>query len=348
MFCRECGAQIIDGSKFCENCGAAQAPPRQQAQAPPQQQVPPQQQQPGQVAAQQAGGKGFFSSPGGIALVVVLALLVAAGITVGLVFILKGSSGNAVDAETVRVWDSYEQLLEEDGEAVPKITTDQATLDKSRAELESSQEKLAELRKALANAGTDSRRNGSSTTAKRDVKADQLAASLKAYKAYIAKVNELIAALTGANLLDPNTVNNINRILAELEDMGADVKVTANRFLADNGQVVTVKVDPPILKLAAASTPEIQASVNAAQSAEQQRLAAEKAAADAAAAEAAAEAERRRQEEEAARNQMVTCPNCGGDGIAEGGDGWYQCAMCGGSGVVTREAAENYNFMDWI
>jgi len=278
---------------------------------------------PNEPQPQKKGGGAFFSSPAGIALVVILGLALVAGITLGIVFLVKGGANHEVDAATVKVWDDYESMLENNSDDIPKITTDQASLAKTQEELKQSQEKLAALQKSLEkNAGTEARRSGGSTSRNtRDVKADELAASLKAYVKYLEKLNELVTALTGANLLDANTVNNINRILADLSDLGADVKVTANKFLADNSKIVTVKIDPPVLKLPKTAAVEIQASVTAAQNAEKQRLEAEKAAADAAA--AAAEAERQRQAAAAAEQQQqqahyVDCPACWGGTMQDG------------------------------
>jgi hypothetical protein len=303
MFCNHCGASLPDGSKFCTGCGnaigaAATAPQAGQAES---------------KKKDRTGAGGFFSSGAGIALIIILAVAVAAGITFGVIMLVKSGADNEVDAATVKVWDEYESLLETESESVPEITLDTAALTRSQEELKKSQEKVALLEKALKEtAGTSARRTSNvKGRSVRDVKADQLAAALVAYTKYIQKMTELFTTLVGANLLDPNVVARLNQILSEIQKLGGTVKVLSNTFLKDNTKVVTIKIDPPFLKFAADASPELQKSVAAAQAAEQQRLAAEKAAADqqAAAAAAAAEAERQRQAaEEASQHIMVRVP----------------------------------------
>ncbi|MBU1670926.1 MAG: zinc-ribbon domain-containing protein [Actinobacteria bacterium] len=334
-FCQKCGASVREGNRFCTECGRvmpAEVPVDHRAAVPP--------------AAAQTGikkeKKGFFSSPAGIALVVIIGVAVVAGIALGAFFLLRNSDGK-VDAETVGVWDEYESLLEENSEGVPAITLDQAALQKTQADLEETRKKVAALEKTLEKTGgTEARRSGNDTNSIRDVKADQLAEALAAYNAYVQKMKELFAALVGANLLDQNVINNLNAILADLQKLGANVTVTANKFLDGNAQVVTVKVDPPVAKFAEKFQADLQARVNAAVQAEQQRLAGEQAAAAA----QAAELERQKAAAEAA--QLVTCPLCGGVGTIEGGDGRYICPFCGGSGVVTRAKAAQFDPADWI
>lgn len=90
-FCRECGNQIGEADKFCKQCGATQqpgAPPAGQqplAQPPPVQQTPPAQAAPAAAAAP-ANRTPLYIFIG------VLSVLLIAGITVGIVFLVKGSS----------------------------------------------------------------------------------------------------------------------------------------------------------------------------------------------------------------------------------------------------------------
>lgn len=293
MICDKCGTPVADGSKFCSNCGWVLP-----AEVPVPAYTPA-----GEPEEKKKKGGGFLSSPAGIALVVILAIAVIAGITFGIIFLVKGNANNTVDAETVKVWDEYESILEEDSESVPQITMDQNALTQTQADLKKTQDRVAALEKVLKETGgTNTRKTGTGRANNtRDIKADQMAAALAAYNAYVQKMNELFGTLIGANLLDQNIVNKLNQILAELQKLGASVKVLSNKFLADNTKVVTIKIDPPILKMAEVASPKIQENVTAAQNAEKARLDAEKAAADQAAAAAAAEAERQRQEQEANR-----------------------------------------------
>jgi multidrug efflux pump subunit AcrA (membrane-fusion protein) len=161
-----------------------------------------------------------------------------------------------------------------------------------------------------------------------------MAATLAAYNAYVTKMNELFKTLVGANLLDPNVVNTINNILAELQTLSAKVKTSSNDFLANNTKVVTGTFNPTILATPKTIATEVQNNVNAAQTAEQQRLAGEKAAADQAAAAAAAEAARREAERvaaEQASQQGPHCPVCGASDPAVWVEmrGSYKCYNCG-------------------
>lgn len=324
VFCNECGKPVPEGSKFCLECGTqlpaagTASPPRADTAPPPTPSAAPP--APGEEQHKKKGGAAFFSSPVGIALVVILAVVVIGGLTVGIIFLAKGGSNNTADAETLKVWNEYKSITESDSSDLTTINLDQAALARSQEDLKKSQEKLAVLKKTLENTGgTTTRRQGTGTsTNTRDMKADQMAAALTAYDAYITKMDELFKTLVGANLLDTNVVNTLNKILAELQTLSTKVKTLSNEFLANNTKVVSKTFNPPILASPKTIAAEVQKSVTAAQTAEQQRLAAEKAAADKAAADAAAQQQQ--------QSELVTCPNCGGAGTVEGGNG--TCARC--------------------
>ena len=99
MFCTNCGKQIPDNSRFCENCGAVtgsgqQAPPPQYQQAPPpqyQQAPPPYQQMPPQYQSAPPAKKG----PGPLLLVIAGIVLVLA--VAGAGFFLLGGDGKDED-----------------------------------------------------------------------------------------------------------------------------------------------------------------------------------------------------------------------------------------------------------
>ncbi len=108
MFCKNCGSEVTEGLKFCQSCGSPASSAPAPAQAPA---LPP----PLPEQRPEKGGSGFLRSPAGIALVVILAVAVIGGITIGLVFAFKGGSTN--ETELAAVWEEYEAIVDEaDGE----------------------------------------------------------------------------------------------------------------------------------------------------------------------------------------------------------------------------------------
>ena len=257
--------------------------------------------------------------------------------TLGIIYLLKAGAGDEVDAATVKVWDEYEDILEEDSAHAPQVTVDHSALVKSQEDLKKEQERVVALERVLKETGGSKNRrtNSGKSTSKQDIKADQMAAALAAYNKYVQKMIELFTALDGANLLDPNAIVNLNKIIADLQKLGTQVIALSNTFLANNPKVVTAKIDPPIIRYSNTVVTELQNSVKAANAAEQQRLAGEKAAADKAAADAAAQ-------QAAQQQDMVACPACGGTGIREGSDSSWTCTFCDGTGRVTRAKAATY------
>ena len=331
MFCHECGASVTEGSKFCLSCGSKLPTPNAVVQqpSPPVVMTPPVQQEDNRK--KKVGS--FWHSGAAIALIVILGIAVIAGVTFGIIFLVKGSSNNTADAETVRVWDEYDTLVADDSANFTTIKLDSASLTKAQEDLKNSQEKVVTLERTLKNAGgTKVRRQGAKNGASvRDIKADQMAAALAAYSSYVTKMNQLFTTLVGANLLDPNVVNTLNNILAELQTLSAKVKTASNDFLANNTKVVTGTFNPPILASPKTIATEVQNGVTAAQTAEQQRLAGDKAAADQAAANAAAQQKQQQQ-----ANSFM-CPNCNGTGMTPGGT----CGVCNGTGLVTYQELIN-------
>jgi len=322
MFCTQCGSSNAEGSKFCKECGqtfpAAAAVPAVPA--------------PNEQESNKKKGGGFLTSGAGIALVVILGLILIAGVTFGIIFLVKGDSNNTVDAETVKVWDKYDSIATNDSTNFTTIKLDSASLTKAQEDLKKSQEKVVALEKTLKETGgTTARRQGATNTNTRDIKADQMAATLAAYNAYVTKMNELFKTLVGANLLDPNVVNTLNNILAELQTLSTKVKTASNDFLANNTKVVTGTFNPTILATPKTIATEVQNNVNAAQTAEQQRLANEKAAADQTAAAAAQQAAQQKQAAEKQQPQGPHCPKCGASDPAVWVEmrGSYKCYNCG-------------------
>lgn len=336
MFCDKCGTSVSEGSKFCLNCGnplsvatvvVSPYPPVVSSPFPSDK----------RESEKKKGATAFFSSAPGIALIVVISALLIAGIVVGAVFLTRSGSDSEVDAATLKVWDEYEEILKDDSADFATINMDPNALAKTREDLEKAEKRVEALGKTLKTTGGTSTGQASI----RDQKADQLAAAIEAYRKYIEKMNEFYGVVVTGNMLDPVIVDLLNAILKDLQTMAAEVKTFANDFLKGNNQVTATTFNFPILDRPAEMATEVEKSIQAKQEAERQRLEAERVAAEQAA--AAAEAERLRQEQ----TQLVTCPNCGGVGTVEGGDGRYTCGFCNGTGRVTRSKAATYNPADW-
>jgi hypothetical protein len=309
MFCAKCGASNPDGTKFCSDCGAALMA------AAPVQTV-----QQDEEKKKKAGG--FWTSGAGIALVAILGVAVLAGITFGIILLVKGGANKEVDAATMQVWDEYESVLADDSTSLAQVNMDPNALTKTREDLDKTQKRVEALEKVLQRTGgtearkqnvSNARRIANSNTGQtvstgnsattvatgnnRDQKADQMAAALEAYKKYLEKMNELYGVLTNGNLLDPTIVNLVNAILKDLQTLSADVKTTSGAFLANNKKVATTKFDPPVLSLPKTIATNVEKDIQVKQEAEKQRLEAERVAAEQAAQQAAAQAEAQRQAE---------------------------------------------------
>lgn len=308
MFCKKCGKAVKEGSKFCLNCGSPMPETPIASAAPPFPIIYPP--APNEAEPEKKKGAGsFFSSAPGIALIVILGLAVIAGITFGIIFLVKGNANNTVDAETVKVWDEYESILEDNSADVAQINMDPNALTKTQEDLKKTQERVAALEKVLAKTGgTQQRRVNKNVKPAntRDIKAEQMAAAITAYNEYVKKMDQffgaLIGAITGNQLSNPDVVNSLNAILAELQKLAADVKTLAGKFLKDNNKVNVANFDPPVLVFAKSITPQVEQKVAEAQAAEAARLEAERVAAEQA---AAAEAERQRQAAAAAERQQA-------------------------------------------
>jgi hypothetical protein len=95
MYCRECGKQHPSGDKYCKSCGA---PTGFTGEAP-------------QAATPEPKKKRFLTSPAGIVLIIILALLVVGGITAGVLYIAR-SDGGSTSGETEEEIDLGEAYAE--------------------------------------------------------------------------------------------------------------------------------------------------------------------------------------------------------------------------------------------
>ncbi len=338
MFCRNCGSSVNDGSKFCPECGYRFGDPGATA---PMTVAPAAQAQPPQDADRKKDSGGFFSSPAGIALVVIIGVAVLGGLVLGGIFIFKAGANDKVDAATMEVWEDYEALLEDDSDEVARITMDTASLNQAQEDLKKSQTKLAALQEIQEEkGGTDGlRKNPDAKPANtRDIKAEQLAVALEVYKEYVKKMVEYITALNNAlagnQLINPDVVNNLNKILTELQNLAKSVEKANGEFVADNDQVEKTDEGFGVLDVGWDWTKKTEQKVNEAVAAEQARIQSETAAAQQAAAAAEQQAAAQQQQEESeSGGQRIECPECGGLGYFIFPDGSTKtCPNCEGKG----------------
>ena len=121
MFCSKCGATVPEESGFCLKCGSRittgggpAAPARDDED-------------------RKDGGGGFWRSGAGIAVMVILGLTVLAVIIVGMIALAKsGGEDDKCDAETIKVWEEYESLLEKDSDDIPDLTLDKPNWSRPR------------------------------------------------------------------------------------------------------------------------------------------------------------------------------------------------------------------------
>ncbi len=362
MQCEKCGSPLEQGSIYCLNCGkvqgeaeAPQAPAQRtmytapSAPAPP---PPPPPQAtapyppvmpaaPPQAVAATAGataqGGGFFSTPGGKALAVVLALLVVGGLAVGIFFLVKGEEKSAVDEATVQVWEDYADLMEKDGKSLDPITYDAKALRQDQEAIRDSMDEVESLEKDLKHA--EASKGGKA-------KADELADALASYGEYLAKLDkvygDLASALDSGTLKDPKVADALTAQLDEAQELATQTGDLNDAFLKNNDEV-SGKYDSDVLAVAEDMGPGLRQLIASALDAEKQRLEAEKASAEQAAAEAqaaaaaaaAAQASRRKRTPAAAAAAAAAspshCPVCGASDPyvwMEMTASWY-CFNCG-------------------
>ncbi len=371
MYCENCGSPLEAGSVYCLNCGKVQgepdAPPAPaqhtvySAPAPPAPAPPPQAAAPPPpaapapafpaAAAAPAPG-GFFSTPAGKALAVVLALLVAGGVAAAVIFLAKGDGEQAIDQAVVAVWDDYTDLLKKDGRSLEPITYEPRALREDQEAVRGSMKEVDGLKRDLRRAEVS--KGGKA-------KADDLSDALEAYGEYLAMLDkvygDLAAALEGGTLKDAGVADGITAKLDEAQELAARVKSANDAFLKGN-KTVSGKYDDDVLEVAGEMGPGVRSQIASALNAEKQRLEAEKAAAEQAAAEAqaaqaaaeAATAEARARAAARAANSGrdydfnfmdnanhthldMACPRCGAypvDSVyGNGPEGWgYYCCKC--------------------
>ncbi|MBU1670925.1 MAG: hypothetical protein KKF41_03975 [Actinobacteria bacterium] len=240
MFCRRCGSEVTEGLRFCQSCGAPTTDAPAPMPAPQYQEQPP-----------GKSGSGFLRSGAGIALVVILAVAVIGGITIGLVFAFKGSGSN--EAELARVWEEYEVIVDEADREQADNELTAAALAKNQEELKKTRKKVDALEEALA-------RTKVAADSVWKEKYDQLAGSIRYYDRYVRKLEGLYVTL--ADALAANTLNTqltaIQSALNELTALATQAKDLAEAFLENNTAVTAgATFDPAIFDKPTAIATEV-------------------------------------------------------------------------------------------
>lgn len=245
MFCKNCGSEVAEGLKFCQSCGSPASSAPAQAQAPA---LPP----PLPEQRPEKGGSGFLRSPAGIALVVILAVAVIGGITIGLVFAFKGGSTN--ETELAKVWEEYETIVDEADREQADIDLTSAALAKSQEELKKTQKKVDALEKVLAATKVP-------TDSVWKQKYNELAGTIDYYDRYVRKLEELYVTLNAAVVANTMTaqLGSIESALNELVSLASKAKDLAEAFLENNKAVATGKTfDPAIFDQPTAIATEVE------------------------------------------------------------------------------------------
>lgn len=242
MFCRNCGKPVEEGRKFCAYCGAGLAGEQPSAQGPPS--APPAR------AAKQAGERSFLATPAGIILVAAVAVLVVAGVAVGLFLLLRGGPGTAGGAELAEVWDEYQAIADEADKGQARIDLDPSVLEGKREELEKTRLKVGELQAKLDSAGTPKE-------AAWKVKYDRLGGSIGYYDDFLRKLGDLYGTLAAGNLAVQ--IDAIEKVLGELADLADKARELADEFVEDNDAIAAgERLDPSVFETPASIASEVE------------------------------------------------------------------------------------------
>jgi hypothetical protein len=105
MFCNKCGREIKPGSAFCNHCGEPTGvgilPGEEETGGAPEELITPD-----MVRKERS----FFSRPGGIALVAVVALAVIGGALAVVLLVTRGGSNEAYEKEIAGIWEEFQEV----------------------------------------------------------------------------------------------------------------------------------------------------------------------------------------------------------------------------------------------
>lgn len=215
MICSRCGKESEEGQRFCPYCGNTLATAGQPATGAPE---------------ATSNGKRFLKTPGGIILVVFLALIVAAGITVGLILLLKGDGENSGE-RLARAWDEYLAISDDADEEQKGFELTEKRL----GELMDRLKKTRERSKALKEEIDGIEVSGEKWTGKKE----RLYTSVKGYSSYVNELNTVYTLLNNGvaagNL--PDKLASVERKLIKLDEYAEEIRDAAESFLENNEEV---------------------------------------------------------------------------------------------------------------
>ncbi len=226
MFCNKCGNNVPEGNRFCPSCGSPVG-----AQQAPASGVPPK---------KEGKGGGFFSTPAGIVVIIVISLLVVGGLTVGVLFLVRGGGNEEFENEISEAWEGFVELtgeMDEELAPVKDLTaiTSSDTITDFQKEIKKNREGIRDILKKLK-----------TLTPPGEWKSryDDLVSALEGYDEYLEKLDKFYTAF----LSDPYDTN-VDYLLDDMGDGASYIENYVKGFLEDNDVVKTTSFDPDILAL---------------------------------------------------------------------------------------------------
>lgn len=230
MFCTKCGKQLQPGDEFCQSCGApVQAGARAPASAH------------GPSPAHAGGKRNFFSTPGGIVLLVAIALVVIGGAVLGVVLLTRGKDGTAdFEERTSKAWDGFSEEVEDIDDKLSGV--DDLTRLTSADQIEDFQEDLERHREAVEGS-IDEFKSVEAPDEWKDTY-EEFIDSLELYLEYLEELNRFYKIYTR----DPMDTR-LNEILDEMKDMAGKIRPGVLDFLKKNSLINDTSFEPDILDL---------------------------------------------------------------------------------------------------
>lgn len=243
MFCAKCGKPMNPGDEFCVSCGTTA---RAQATQP--------QQQPAQGVQQKPAGTGaaaFFSSPGGIVLIIAVVCIVIAGIVVGVILGTRDGGNAAYEEGITEAWEGFLSNVSETDNQVSPVA-DLAALAANSAPVAQFSSSVAQSRSK--NSSNLNKLLALNPPSNQVTAYDHLVQALKDYDSYLKKSQEFLNTYA-ANPNDPN----LGPLLTDMQNLASAINTHVNGFLQKSGISTASPFNPSILQLASAYVPQLAA-----------------------------------------------------------------------------------------